>query len=173
MDDQVPNSTRPYLLRALHEWCVDSGLTPYIVVHVDSTVQVPREFVNKGEIVLNIGLDATGDLLIGKDMISFKARFAGRARDILVPVNRVAAIYARENGQGMAFATDAGVEPAPVPGDPGEGDRTPAPREEGRTAGALQSVKGTMAEGSAASPSPRSGTPPPKGGRRPTLKRIK
>ena len=102
-------STRPYLIRALYDWCTDNGLTPYVAVLVDDTVQVPREYVKNGEIVLNISFDATSSLKLGNDFIEFKARFAGTARDIMVPVNRVIAIYARENGQGMAF-------PVPVPG---------------------------------------------------------
>ena len=102
-------STRPYLIRALYDWCTDNGLTPYVAVLVDDSVQVPREYVKNGEIVLNISFDATSSLKLGNDFIEFKARFAGSAREIMVPVNRVIAIYARENGQGMAF-------PVPVPG---------------------------------------------------------
>ena len=96
-------STRPYLIRALYEWCTDNGLTPYVAVAVDDTVQVPREYVKNQEIVLNISFDATSALKLGNDFIEFKARFAGSARDIMVPIERVIAIYARENGQGMAF----------------------------------------------------------------------
>ena len=102
------SSTRPYLIRALYEWCTDNGFTPYVAVQVDDTVQVPREYVKNGEIVLNISFDATSSLKLGNDFIEFKARFAGSAREISVPVGRVIAIYARENGQGMAF-------PAPAP----------------------------------------------------------
>ncbi|NBW54432.1 MAG: ClpXP protease specificity-enhancing factor [Betaproteobacteria bacterium] len=97
------SSTRPYLVRALHEWCTDNGLTPYIAVLVDDSVQVPREYVNNGEIVLNISFDATSNLQLGNEYVVFKARFGGVAREISVPVARVIAIYARENGQGMAF----------------------------------------------------------------------
>jgi len=96
-------STRPYLIRALYEWCTDNGFTPYVAVRVDDTVQVPREYVKNGEIVLNVSMDATSSLKLGNEFIEFKARFAGIARDIMVPVGRVIAIYARENGQGMAF----------------------------------------------------------------------
>lgn len=96
-------STRPYLIRALHEWCIDNGFTPLITVHVDSNTQVPKEHVKDKEIVLNLSFDATSGLKLGNDYIEFKARFSGVARDILVPVNRVVAIYARENSQGMAF----------------------------------------------------------------------
>ncbi|MES2943475.1 MAG: ClpXP protease specificity-enhancing factor [Pseudomonadota bacterium] len=105
-------STRPYLIRALYEWCSDNGLTPYVAVSVDDSVQVPREYVKNHEIVLNISFDATSSLKLGNDFIEFKARFAGTARDIMVPIGRVIAIYARENGQGMAF-------PMPAPAQPG------------------------------------------------------
>jgi stringent starvation protein B len=97
------SSTRPYLVRALHEWCTDNGFTPYIAVLVDDTVQVPREYVNNGEIVLNISFDATSNLQLGNEFVVFKARFGGVAREISEPIARVIAIYARENGQGMAF----------------------------------------------------------------------
>jgi stringent starvation protein B len=102
MESSAP-STRPYLIRALHEWCVDQGFSPYIAVQVDASVQVPREFVQNGEIVLNVSFDATSGLRLGNEYIEFKARFGGVARDIMVPVTHVLAIYARENGQGMAF----------------------------------------------------------------------
>ena len=98
-------STRPYLIRALYEWCTDNGFTPYVAVSVDDTVQVPREYVKNNEIVLNISFDATSSLKLGNDFIEFKARFAGSAREIMVPISHVIAIYARENGQGMAFPT--------------------------------------------------------------------
>jgi stringent starvation protein B len=99
------SSTRPYLIRALYEWCTDNGYTPYIAAYVDESVQVPREYVKNDEIVLNISFDATSSLKLGNEFIEFKARFAGKAREILVPISRVIAIYARENGQGMAFPT--------------------------------------------------------------------
>ena len=101
--DTQGTSTRPYLLRALHDWCTDNGYTPYIAVHVDSTVQVPMEYVKNNEIVLNIGFEATSGLKLGNEFVEFRARFGGVARDIVVPVDHVVAIYARENGQGMAF----------------------------------------------------------------------
>ena len=103
LPDQDSPSTRPYLIRALHEWCVDNGFSPYIAVQVDASVQVPMDFVNNGEIVLNVSFDATSSLKLGNDFIEFKARFGGKPRDIMVPIHRVMAIYARENGQGMAF----------------------------------------------------------------------
>jgi stringent starvation protein B len=103
IDAKDSHSTRPYLIRGLYEWCTDNGFTPFIAVLVDETVRVPNEFVKDGEIVLNISFDATSALKLGNDYIEFKGRFGGIARDILVPVDRVLAIYARENGQGMAF----------------------------------------------------------------------
>jgi stringent starvation protein B len=103
MNSAESTSTRPYLIRALHEWCVDNGFTPLITVQVDGNTQVPREHVKDKEIVLNLSFDATSGLKLGNDYIEFKARFSGVARDISVPVNRVMAIYARETSQGMAF----------------------------------------------------------------------
>jgi len=96
-------STKPYLLRAIYEWCGDNGLTPYVAVKVDASVRVPMEFVKDGEIVLNVSMDATSAMKMDNEYISFKARFGGQPREIVVPVDRVLAIYARENGQGMAF----------------------------------------------------------------------
>jgi stringent starvation protein B len=168
------SSTRPYLIRALYDWCTDNGLTPYIAVLVDETVQVPREYVKNGEIVLNISFDATSSLKLGNEFIEFKARFAGAAREIMVPVNRVIAIYARENGQGMAF-------PVPVPGAPQEeapAKPSPspltsvaaaghAPEDEGRI---VQLVTPPEAGGGAA---PEDEPPRPPSGPRPALKRVK
>ena len=113
-------STRPYLIRAMFEWCVDHGFTPYLVVMVDKSVLVPQEFVKNGEIVLNISPEATGNLTLGNEWIEFKARFGGVPRDIVVPVERVIAIYSKENGQGMAF-------PKPLEGDRPSATKTPAP----------------------------------------------
>lgn len=96
-------STKPYLIRAIHEWCVDQGLTPYLAVAVDRRTLVPRNFVQDGQIVLNISPDATQSLVMGNEMIAFQARFGGVAQNISVPIDNVSAIYARENGHGMAF----------------------------------------------------------------------
>ena len=96
-------ATKPYLIRAIHEWCADQGLTPYLAVSVDATTRVPREFVKDGQIVLNVGQEATHQLLMGNEEITFQARFGGRAFPVVVPIERVAAIYASENGEGMAF----------------------------------------------------------------------
>jgi stringent starvation protein B len=108
IDAKDSSSTRPYLIRALYEWCTDNALTPFIAVLADDSVRVPNEYIKDGEIVLNISFDATSALKLGNEYIEFKGRFGGVARDILVPVNRVLAIYARENGQGMAFPMLAG-----------------------------------------------------------------
>ena len=115
MDSQDTPSTRPYLIRALYEWCTDNGFTPFLAVRVDDSVRVPMEFVKDGEIVLNVSFDATSALKLGNDYIEFKGRFGGVARDILVPVRQVLAIYARENGQGMAFPVGAGTSSAVMP----------------------------------------------------------
>lgn len=168
-------STRPYLIRALYDWCTDNGLTPYVAVLVDETVQVPREYVKNGEIVLNISFDATSSLKLGNEFIEFKARFAGTAREIMVPVNRVIAIYARENGQGMAFplpvpavSNDAGGKPDAAAA------RAPAlasvPEAVRQAEGDAKVVPLMPAENSAGDePPPR----PPAGGSRPSLKRVK
>lgn len=112
-----PTSSQPYLIRAWHEWCTDNGLTPYVTVAVDGAVLVPREFVKDGEIVLNISYDSTTGLQLGNDYLAFKARFAGVAREVMVPVDRVLAIFARENGQGMAFPKASRHEPEAQAGD--------------------------------------------------------
>jgi stringent starvation protein B len=111
IDSSNSTSTRPYLLRALYEWCADNGLTPYIAAYVDDTVQVPREYVKNNEIVLNISMDATSHLKLGNEYVEFKARFGGVAREIMVPISHVIAIYARENGQGMAFPVPQALQP--------------------------------------------------------------
>ena len=116
-----PPSTKPYLLRALHEWCSDNGFTPYISVFPDATARVPREFVRDGQITLNIGLEATGHLTIANEGISFQARFGGVPRELYVPIANVAAIYARENGVGMSFDTQS----HPSAEDPAEADSLP------------------------------------------------
>lgn len=95
--------TKPYLIRAIAEWCNDAGFTPYVAVAVEESVRVPQEFVKNGEIVLNISSIATHRLMIDNEAISFQARFGGVARDVYIPMAQVIAVYARENGQGMAF----------------------------------------------------------------------
>ncbi len=171
--DQPSPSTRPYLIRALHDWCTDNGFTPYIAVFVGPSVQVPMEYVKNNEIVLNIGFEATSGLKLGNDHIEFRARFGGVSRDIVVPVDHVVAIYARENGQGMAF-------PVPTVSD---GPARPGAAEPAKSGLRLATADADEAEAPAdagaahddgervsdADPLPPS---PPSGGR-PALKRIK
>ena len=112
--DFTMTSSRPYLVRALYEWILDNGLTPYLLV--DATVPgavVPRDFVQDGKIVLNISPSAVRDLELGNDQIHFNARFRGVAQDVFVPVGAVLAIYARENGHGMVFAEEGDTTPPP------------------------------------------------------------
>jgi len=156
MSSEAPvSSTRPYLIRALHEWCADNGLSPYIAVQVDASVQVPMEFVKNGEIVLDVSMDATSGLRLGNEYIEFKARFAGVAREIIIPVSHVIAIYARENGQGMAFPAPPPAAAAPVALQPAAPVSVPA------------------AEAGSAEPSDPSDPGPDRPAGRPQLKRIK
>lgn len=132
-------STKPYFLRALYEWCCDHHFTPYLTVVVDARTDVPAEHVRDGQITLNIGPEATSGLRIDAEWISFSARFGGVARNLLVPVDRVAAIYARENGAGMGFEVVDEQAPAVVH------EKTPEPPEPVPPAGGgrpkLQRVK--------------------------------
>ena len=164
-------STRPYLIRALHDWCTDNGFTPYVAVFVDSSVQVPGEYVKNGEIVLNVGFEATSGLKLGNEFIEFKARFGGSAREIVVPVSHVIAIYARENGQGMAFPVPSET---PVTSEPVGGEGAP-PRSPAASGLRLASVDEVVTQGSR--PDSATDEPPPEppspGGNRPSLKRVK
>lgn len=123
-------SSRPYLIRALYEWIVDNGFTPYMLVDTSQErVEVPSSFVENGRIILNISPEATHSLVLGNDAVTFNARFSGKAMDVHVPVASVLAIYARENGQGMMFGDqdDTPPEPGPRPGGPGPlGPDTPS-----------------------------------------------
>ena len=125
-------STKPYLIRAIWEWCADQGFTPYIAVAVDDHTNVPREFVRDGQIVLNVGSEATHKLELGNEEIAFQARFNGVPFPIRIPVRRVAAIYARENGEGMGFDVEEG-EPAKEPA--AEGEVRASPGDEGGSLG--------------------------------------
>lgn len=101
------NSNKPYLLRALHEWILDNGLTPHIIVDIQGDgVDVPEQAIQDGKLVLNIAPRATRNLDLGNESISFEARFAGSPYPIYLPIDAVMAIYARENGQGMMFARE-------------------------------------------------------------------
>lgn len=177
-ETEVP-STRPYLIRALHEWCADNGFSPYIAVQVDASVRVPMEFVKNGEIVLNVSMDATSALKLGNEFIEFKARFGGVAREIIVPVTHVIAIYARENGQGMAFPAPSSAKQVETPpGQAARGMESSADQAHDAVADASRSAP-LRSVPSESSP-PGEGeppTPPPKGpdrpGGRPQLKRVK
>lgn len=106
-------STTPYMVRAIHEWCLDNGLTPHLLVKVDADTKVPSAFVKNGEIVLNINYSAVKDLLVDNEAVSFSARFSGVAQNVYVPMYRVAGIFARENGQGMFFEVNETEGPKP------------------------------------------------------------
>jgi stringent starvation protein B len=151
-------STKPYLLRALYEWCVDNGYTPHLAVKVDSRTQVPSEYVRNGEITLNIGPTAVHKLQMGNELIEFSARFGGVARQISVPIGNVYALYARETGHGMTFD----VEP-PKPAAQAGAEVEPAIPLPTRTS--LAPVEGT-------GDTPEE-TPPGRPGGKPTLRRIK
>jgi len=162
-------STRPYLIRALHDWCTDNGFTPYIAVFVDARVQVPTEYVKNNEIVLNVGFEATSSLKLGNETIEFKARFGGTSREIVVPVDHVIAIYARENGQGMAFPMPAAPGAEVGPGDAAEVPPAPKPPRLTLTESNAGAGKGqTEPDDDTEPPSPE-----PPAGARPSLKRIK
>lgn len=166
-------STRPYLIRALYDWCTDNGFTPYVAVQVDHTVQVPREHVKNNEIVLNISFDATSALKLGNEYIEFRARFGGTAREIVVPIDHVIAIYARENGQGMAFPGPVPVVSAgPVPLSGLAAGATPAGKPEERGDGNVVPI-GPTAGPSASAPDGDGEPPKPPTGPRPALKRVK
>ncbi|MFV8820146.1 ClpXP protease specificity-enhancing factor [Haliea sp. E17] len=123
--------SRPYIMRALYEWIVDNGCTPYILVDAKfQNVMVPEQYVKNGQIVLNISPTAVMDLDISNTAVAFNGRFGGVATDIYVPVAAVIGIYARENGQGMVFeAEDPDDTPPPDGTDPAAGTD---PRPEGR-----------------------------------------
>lgn len=110
----TPTSTKPYLVRAIHEWCSDNGFTPYLAVSVTDAVQVPKEHVRNGEIVLNVSMLATDKLQIQNEEITFQARFSGRVQQIIVPMDNVRAIYAKETGNGMAFELQQESPPQPM-----------------------------------------------------------
>ena len=107
-------STKPYLIRAIHEWCTDSGLTPYISVQVTAETRVPVEYVKNGEIVLNVGHDATHRLTIGNERIQFAARFNGVSRECSIPIEAVTGVFAKENGQGLFFPREGTPESVPA-----------------------------------------------------------
>lgn len=142
--------TKPYLLRALYEWCVDNGYTPHLAVKADSRTQVPLEFVKNGEITLNIGPAAVHKLQLGNELVEFSARFGGVARQISVPVANVYALYGRETGHGMTFEVDA-------------------PKTSPQVLAEARNETSAAPTGQAIPPEP----PRPAGGGRPALRRVK
>jgi stringent starvation protein B len=139
---------QPYFLRALYEWCVDSGYTPYLSVRVDSKTRVPQGFVKDGMIVLNIGPSAVRNMHMDNEWVSFSARFGGVAHTIEVPVGNVLSIYARETGQGMGFAEMALDAAAPVQ----DGEDRPAPSP-------VQPAQADNGDGEGPAPQPPKGRP--------------
>lgn len=107
-------SSRPYLIRAIHEWILDNDMTPYLLVDIEGEgVDVPRQHGQNGKIVLNISPQAVEGLMLGNDAIGFRARFGGISTDVYVPMESVLAIYSRENGRGMVFNEDEDEGPGP------------------------------------------------------------
>lgn len=155
-NSEIP--TKPYLLRALYEWCVDNGYTPHVAVKVDSRSQVPQEYVKNGEITLNVSPTAVHKLQMGNEVIEFSARFAGVARQIAVPVANVYAVYAKETGHGMTFEVDG---PAPDVQAIAEGEPT--------TPAAAPSPVSALPAPTSPPPEPTR----PAGGGKPQLRRIK
>jgi stringent starvation protein B len=148
--------TKPYLLRALFEWCVDNGYTPHLAVKVDSRTQVPNEYVKNGEITLNVSPNAVHKLQLGNELIEFSARFGGVARQISVPISNVYALYARETGHGMTFDIEG-------------------PKPSLQAVAEAETAAPSKPTASLPSPVPTTTPPPdkPSGGGKPTLRRIK
>ena len=159
MSEAAIPSTKPFLIRAIYEWCMDSGFTPYMSVVVDASTRVPMEHVRNGEIVLNIGPLAANKLQLGNEFVELQARFGGIAREIFVPIAAVSAVYARENGRGMSFDSDQ--RQATTFAAEGVALVSPAPAESG----------GVPAD----KPTPTDTPPdiPPRPSGKPTLRRIK
>jgi stringent starvation protein B len=150
-------SAKPFLVRAIYEWCMDCGFTPYISVVVDANTRVPMEYVRNGEIVLNIGPVAANKLNMGNDFVEMQARFGGVAREISVPITAISAVYARENGRGMSFDTATSTADA---------------RESEGIALAPAPSAVTEVETSDTPPEPPA-APPARPGGKPTLRRVK
>ena len=163
-----PTSTKPYLVRAIYEWCTDNGYTPYLAVAVNETTRVPRAHVRNGEIVLNVSALATHRLQMSNTEVSFTARFSGVAEEIWVPIDRVTAIYAKETGHGMAFevakdlAEPIGLRDVSVESLAASEDDDPRP------------PSGPVAGGSGSASGPSGPSGPSSGGSgRPALRRVK
>ena len=157
--NEIP--TKPYLLRALFDWCVDNGYTPHLAVKVDARTRVPAEYVKNGEITLNISPNAVHKLQMGNEHVEFSARFGGVARQISVPITNVYALYARETGHGMTFDVDG---PKPSVQVQAEGEPRPEPK--------LPAIK-PPAQLPVAATTPEPPKKPSGGAGKPTLRRIK
>ncbi len=183
-------STKPYLVRAIYEWCTDSGFRPFVAVIVDERTQVPREFVRNGEIVLNLSGEATNRLHIGNELIEFEARFSGVARPVSIPIDNVRAIFAQENGHGMAFevparssrgdeatqpqtAADAAGRTAPADGEDAgaRGEAGPAPRKRAASKRARKTVLREVGAGASPEDKVQGEIDPPQSARPPAGKR--
>lgn len=162
-------SAKPYLIRAIHEWCLDQGFTPHIAAVVDENVLVPTGYARNGQIVLNIGPEATHQLVMGNEAITFQARFGGVAHSLYIPIGHVAAIYAAHNGQGMAFEPDlqAAVEANARRAEQEAEEKGKA--KSGPKLAALKPVSGA----SKAERDDDDDTPPPSAPRRPHLTVVK
>jgi stringent starvation protein B len=136
-------STKPYLIRAIYEWCADAGFTPYLSVKVDANTRVPIEYVKGGEIVLSISQLATRDLTIGNDVVQFSARFNGVSREVSVPIYAVQGVFARENGRGVFF--DPETPPETADADTATGTVQVAARAPASKTPTLQAVPQTAA----------------------------
>ncbi|WP_061538866.1 ClpXP protease specificity-enhancing factor [Collimonas fungivorans] len=165
-------STKPYLLRAIYEWCTDNGYTPYLAARVDAHTRVPMQFVKNGEIVLNVSFEATSGLKMDNEFVNFSARFGGVSREISVPVENVIAIYARENGQGMAFEPSATAAETDTEAA-AEQEANPEPT--ATVTPILSSVPSSSSDTkqNSSGTDPEKDPEPPKKGGRPTLTRIK
>lgn len=169
-----PASTKPYLVRAIYEWCTDNGYTPYVAVVVNEHTRVPVAHVRSGEIVLNISALATHRLQMTNSELSFTARFSGVAEDLWVPMSQIAAIYAKETGHGMAFDVPKPLAVSAV-------DNTPAESEQTEQTGQTEQIGQTGQTGQAGQagltepPEPPPGAPEPAGSSkgRPSLRRVK
>ena len=119
-------STKPYLIRAIYDWCCDSSLTPYLAVRVDQQTRVPKAFIKEGEIVLNLSADAVRNLHLGMDDVTCNGRFGGVQHEIAVPINAVVGIFAKETGQGLVFqGSDSTPTPPNHGGEGAKSDNAP------------------------------------------------
>ncbi len=161
-----PYSSRPYLARALYQWLLDNDLTPHIVVDAEHPgVEVPRQFVQNGQIVLNLSPDAVRDLYIESEALGFSARFGGVPTQVMVPTSALVAIYARENGVGMVFGHE------PVLSVEEAEDRAAPPRGESEARPELASVESDSSADAGDDAEQKEEGAPKKG--RPSLRIIK